>query len=377
MSKSSLILSIYVLFGMTWIIILREIFIFGNSELSIHVFIEFLFIILSSIAFYIIIKQSNKSYSDKRIAENASENVQRDLSILNASFNEIIKSTGDAFLLFDSNNKLIQFNDSALRCSQVLFGKRIAKDYSLEELLSPTHFSSFKDQLSQIRSGEILNTEIETIRLNKVLVFKCRINPVFVLNTFTYSYLIIRNTTREFQIQKNLSESQSKVDILHSNIKEGVITIDDNWKITSINQKGLSLLSIQAIHVVGLSIFDVFPEILVSELHEKALVTKNQKLSDRFDFFYTPFLKWFDVSLFPGTNNSVMIIFNDITDQYVNDELNSFERDTLSEIISIQTNFFKTISQFLENCQSILPGLNITIFQKHAENYHFFCLWLY
>ena len=371
MSRSSLILSIYVLIGLAWMII-REIFLFSNSAFSIHIFIEFIFIFISAVAFYIIIKQSNKYFLEKKIAENARENVQRDLAILNHSLSEIIKSTGDAFLLFDSNNKLIQYNESALRYSQVLFGKRIENDCVLDDLLSPTHFSTFNVQLSKIREGEILNAQIETVRLNKVLTFKCRLNPVFVQNIFTYSYLIIRNTTRENQIQKNLSESQSKVDILHANIKEGVITIDENWKITSINQKGLSLLSIQTIQVIGISIFEIFPSILLSELHEKALVTKNQKQSDRFDFFYTPFLRWFEVNLFPGTNNSVMIIFNDITDQYVNDALDGFERDTLKEIISIQNNFFKTISQFLENCQAVLPGLNITIFQKETDNYHFF-----
>lgn len=371
MSRSSLILSIYVLIGISWIII-REVFVFGNSEFSLHILIEFLFILASSFAFFLIQKKSNSYFEAKRIAEVAKENVQRDLSILNTSFNEIIKSTGDAFLLFDSNNKLIQFNESALRYSQVLFGKRIDNDCTLDELLSSAHFSSINTLLLQIRLGEVLTTEIETIRLNTVLTFKCRLNPVFVQNTFTYSYLIIRDITRENQIQKNLSESQSKVDILHANIKEGVITIDENWKITSINEKGLSLLSIQTLEVIGFSIFEIFPNILLSKLHEKALITKKQKQSDRFDFFYTPFLLWFEVNLFPGTNNSVMIIFNDITDQHVNEALDTFERDTLKEIISIQNNFFKTISQFLENCQSVLPGLNITIFQKESGDYHFF-----
>lgn len=359
------------LIGMSWVII-SEVFLFGNSNLTVHVLIELLFILCSGIAFFFLLKKSNKFYLEKKLAETDKEQVQRDLAILNHSFSEIIKSTGDAFLLFDSNNKLIQFNESALRFSQVLFGKRIENDCTLDDLLSPIHFSNFNVQLSKIRKGEVLYAQIETVRLNKILTFKCRINPVFVQDTFTYSYLIIQNTTREIQIQKNLSESQSKVDILHANIKEGVITIDENWKITSINEKGLSLLSIQTIQVKGISIFEIFPNILLSELHEKALVTKSQKQSDRFDFFYTPFLRWFEVNLFPGTNNSVMIIFNDITDQYVNDALDGFERDTLKEIISIQNNFFKTISQFLENCQAVLPGLNITIFQKETDNYHFF-----
>jgi len=356
---------------MSWVII-SEIFFFGNTILSSHILIELFFILFSGFAFYLILKKSNNHYLEKKNAENANEQIQRDLAILNHSFHEIIKSTGDAFLLFDQNNQLIQFNESALRYSQLLFNQRIENGCRLENLLDQQHFSSINTQLTKLKSGEILSTQIEALRLNKIFTFKCRVNPVFVQNAITYSYLIIRNITRENQTQQNLSDSQNKIDILHANIKEGIITVDDNWKISSINDKGLSILSIQTIQVIGLSIFEVFPTIILSEIHEKALQTKSKKLSDRFEFFYSPFLRWYEVSLFPSTNNSIMIIFTDITDEYVSDALNTFERDTLNEIISIQNNFFKTISLFLENSQSVLPGLNITIFKRETDNYRLY-----
>lgn len=122
---------------------------------------------------------------------------------------------------------------------------------------------------------------------------------------------------REAQERAEESDRQ-RLDILES-ISDAFFTLDEHWNFSFANRQTGVLLERPAGELIGKNLWREFPETLNSKFERQYLLAMKNRETVRFQDFYAPLGKWFDVTVYP-TTAGLAIYFRDVTREIKNQE---------------------------------------------------------
>jgi diguanylate cyclase (GGDEF)-like protein/PAS domain S-box-containing protein/putative nucleotidyltransferase with HDIG domain len=97
-------------------------------------------------------------------------------------------------------------------------------------------------------------------------------------------------------------------------ISDAFFALDSNWNFTYVNTQAESLLEKRRTELLGKNIWKMFPgaeETVFGQQYHRAF---KEKVSQRFEAFYPPLNRWFEVMTYPSSEG-ISVYFHDITER--------------------------------------------------------------
>lgn len=129
----------------------------------------------------------------------------------------------------------------------------------------------------------------------------------------THWVALQREITERKQAETALIESKQQVSKILESITDGFFTVDHQWRFTYFNQKAEQILQKTRTELLGQNLWEVFPEILGTTLEREYRTAINKQITVKFEGFYSPLKKWFEVHAYPS-KEGLSVVFNDITE---------------------------------------------------------------
>jgi PAS domain S-box-containing protein len=212
----------------------------------------------------------------------------------------------------DSENvKIAEELDSMVRSEISWLTKANVPD-SIIHHRSPAHIASFKSIDSLINTGtqrtKVLVDARKKLLANDVNKVKFWIILFIVLAGATIIYI-----TADLFRQKNKRKSkEAELAAVFNRINDAVVSVDNNWRYTFLNDAALSTHPLGREETIGKSIWDVHPEmngtIFWDKYHEAMLTKQVVEVED----YFPPMDIWFVVKVYPSADG-LTIFYKDVT----------------------------------------------------------------
>lgn len=106
---------------------------------------------------------------------------------------------------------------------------------------------------------------------------------------------------------------------------DGIEILDRNWRLTYVNDMAVQIIGRPRERLLGVSLWDVFPDVVGSDTWQRLHRVMEQRESVRFDVYYDVLERWFDVRARP-LDEGIAIVFSDITARKRQDEARHVEQ---------------------------------------------------
>lgn len=141
----------------------------------------------------------------------------------------ILNSTPDGNILIGTDFKILCFNKTAARDIYQFFAKNIEIGQDFRDYLAPRTKDVFLDIFQKATEGEVVALEFDHEVNNKKIWFSARYFPAYDENGqifgITYNY---RNISRRKKIEQELRESEYKLNAIYNSTTEASTFIDRN-----------------------------------------------------------------------------------------------------------------------------------------------------
>lgn len=116
------------------------------------------------------------------------------------------------------------------------------------------------------------------------------------------------------QVEEALRAANAQIASLLESITDAFISLDQEWRLTYLNQQAAQLLGRSPDAVLHQNLWDLFPDLVDTALHHECQTASAQQSPAMFEEFY-PFLKsWFEVRVSPSASG-LSIFLVDITNR--------------------------------------------------------------
>lgn len=149
-------------------------------------------------------------------------------------------------------------------------------------------------------------------------------------NTTSYVCVGVDITTLK-ESEQNIKKRIQKKESLLNRISDGIVSVDNQWRYTYMNQPSLYAHPKGFASIAGKTIWEVHPEMHGTIFWEKYHEAMETKRVVEVEAYYEPFERWINVKVYPG-DDGLTFYYRDITEQRKN-ELLINEEQRLSESI--------------------------------------------
>jgi PAS domain S-box-containing protein len=231
-------------------------------------------------------------------------------------------------------------------------GARAIKGYEAEEILGE-HFSTFytRDDREAGVPRQNLDAASETGSVEDEGWRVRRDGSTFWANVTVTAlrdgdgslegYLkISRDMTETHRRQEGL---ESELNHILDRVSDGFFGLDDEWRVTYINDRAAELIEVDPEEADGEILWDLFPEAVDSPFYQHYFRAMREQEPVSFEEFFAPLDRWFEVSAYPSVTG-LSVYFRDVTERrereqalrarereltaykrYINDVLNSID----------------------------------------------------
>lgn len=126
---------------------------------------------------------------------------------------------------------------------------------------------------------------------------------------------------------------QKLIRVLES-VRDGVLTLDKEWRIAYVNPRGEQMLGRPRDRLVGQHILEAFPESVGSAIHREMDRARRENAFVEIESLYSPGDRWFEVRGYPQTDGSMTVYFRDVT-----------KRRRAQEALRLQARMLDTVRQ--------------------------------
>ncbi|WP_293391497.1 ATP-binding protein [Nevskia sp.] len=127
------------------------------------------------------------------------------------------------------------------------------------------------------------------------------------------SVLTLASTRREaLRVEAKLKADR---DSILESINEGFLSIDPEWTITYANRAAEKLLAVQRADLLGGHFWTLYPALDDKVYAVAVRGAMNARTAAVFDYYYEPWSRWFEVSVYPTTPGGISIYFRDATER--------------------------------------------------------------
>src|SRR5256714_5491943 len=124
----------------------------------------------------------------------------------------------------------------------------------------------------------------------------------------------VRATLRARRSQFELRHLTEERDTVLSSISEAFSALDRDWRYTHVNDRVAEMAGWPKEKMIGRVIWEIFPEAVGTEFHEKALRVMRTGEPSHHGFFYAPWNRWVETRMYK-TKDGIVIFRADITER--------------------------------------------------------------
>jgi PAS domain S-box-containing protein len=124
----------------------------------------------------------------------------------------------------------------------------------------------------------------------------------------------VRATLRARRSQFEVRDLMEERDTVLASISEAFSALDSNWRYTHVNDRVAEMAGWPREKMIGRVIWDIFPEVVGTEFHEKALRVMSTGEPSHGEFFYAPWNRWVETRMYK-TKDGIVIFRGDITER--------------------------------------------------------------
>ncbi len=125
-------------------------------------------------------------------------------------------------------------------------------------------------------------------------------------------------------------------------ITEGFIALDREFRFTYVNAEAEKIYGMRREDLYGKTQWEVFPRSVGTRIEEEFRGAMNERAPHRFENFYEPWGRWFEVDCYPAKDGGLAIYFRDITDR-------TLALNALKEADRLKDEFLATLAHELRN----------------------------
>ena len=142
------------------------------------------------------------------------------------------------------------------------------------------------------------------------------------------------NVTKCKRVEAELAQSSAKIHDIFESISDAFLSLDTDLMITYFNAAAEKLLGKKRNDVIGIKLFDAFPELKGSIFEEKYTWALENKEFVNFETFFNipPYVNWYDVRVYP-MQYGISVYFQVVSDRKKAD-LNLQQQATIMQNIS-------------------------------------------
>jgi PAS domain S-box-containing protein len=98
-------------------------------------------------------------------------------------------------------------------------------------------------------------------------------------------------------------------------LADGLLIMDSQFRITYLNFEAERLLKENRDALIGKSVWDAYPIIKGTRVHQEYTRAMRERLRVGFEYFYEPSQSWFHICAFPERGGGLSVTFRDITEE--------------------------------------------------------------
>jgi PAS domain S-box-containing protein len=125
------------------------------------------------------------------------------------------------------------------------------------------------------------------------------------------------DVTDQWKLEEALRASEQRATDIVQSISDGFITMDLDWRITYLSERGAEMLSPlrkTSSNVLGKNHWEEFPDAVGGPIEENYRRAMRDKVPVQFEVFYTPLNAWLEIRAYPSSSG-LSIYFLDITER--------------------------------------------------------------
>ena len=134
--------------------------------------------------------------------------------------------------------------------------------------------------------------------------------------------------TERKQIDEAIVASKEKIETVLGSITDVYIALDHEWRFADLNPAAERLYAMKKDQLIGRTYWDVFPQSLNSEFHEKINTARSEQISVHFEEYSKSANSWLEAHVYP-TEDGLSIYAKDITKRKQAEEALRNSRDEL------------------------------------------------
>ena len=131
---------------------------------------------------------------------------------------------------------------------------------------------------------------------------------------------IVRDITERKRAEEAVRASTKKTETVLASITDMYVSYDNKWRFVDLNPLAEKLMGKTRQELIGKVLWEVFPQLKKSEIHEHYLKAVRDKSTESFEA-YSPVTKhWHEFYLYPA-EDGLSVYLRDITDRKRTEEL--------------------------------------------------------
>ncbi len=123
----------------------------------------------------------------------------------------------------------------------------------------------------------------------------------------------VQDVSGRKQIEQSVIDSNRRITNILESMTDAFYTLDQNFNFTYINQEAQRVLYKSQEQLLGKSIWSEFSPLVGTEFERQFRQTLAEQIATRFEYYYPPFARWYEISVYPSTHG-LSIYFRDVTD---------------------------------------------------------------
>lgn len=149
--------------------------------------------------------------------------------------------------------------------------------------------------------------------------------------------LISWNLTLLSRHEGAMQQSERRVTETLESITDGFVTLDREWRFTRINAHAERLLGKTWAQLEGLSVWEVYPEMVKTETYEELHRAATGKIPVEFEGLNPVTNRWFANRAYPMPDGGLTVFFQDITERKRDEEALRLSRESLAAELAAMT----------------------------------------
>ena len=285
-----------------------------------------------------------QSSLERRVQERTADLIatNEDLRKSESRYRELVELAADGIFISNAEGHFVDINPAGCALSGYTRDEILHRSFS--DLIPEADRERDPPRFGDLHAGRTVIRERNILRKDGTIV------PVEVnVKQLPDGRLqgIVRDITERKRAQADLAGTNEQLRELLTNMVDGFVRLDREWRYVFVNQRAGEMFSRQPQALIGQSIWEEFPEGVGQPFYHAYQQAMTDQQPAQIESYYPPWDKWFENRIYPSPDG-LSIFFSDITDR-IHSEL---EREKfLGELTARNAemeNFIYTISHDLK-----------------------------